>query len=88
MNVILSKLLKADGLQRRSLECYDDIGPIVYTTQYIANSVLGEMKWYITWRNHDIPLGDDRLLDVALYIHDARARMYFPAYLEIGRAHV
>lgn len=54
---------------------------VAYTTEYMMNSVLGPFKWYLTWLAPDCP---DRKLaqNASIVIHDARARMYFPPYLD------
>ena len=69
-----------DIVKRRTLLLSKDEIPIAYTTEYHMNSELGPMKFYITWKHP--ACNDAKLLMLAsIKIRDARARLYFPAYL-------
>lgn len=82
MNKDLEYLINTgDITKRRTLEFYKGDLIIAYTTEYHMNSLLGPMKFYITWKHPDCQ--DKYLLSFAsIWIHDARARLYFPAYLD------
>lgn len=82
MNKHLEYLLNTGDITgKRSLEFYKDDIIIAYTTEYHMNSKLGPMNFWITWKHPEC--NDPRLLrGASIYIHDARARLYFPAYLD------
>lgn len=82
MNKDLEFLINTgDIIKRRSLEFYDSDCVIAYTTEYHMNSKLGPLKFWITWKD-DRCLDSDKLRFASIFIHDARARLYFPAYLD------
>lgn len=55
--------------------------PVAFSTEYLMEGKLGPFKWYITWIDKNCP--DKKLArEASIYIHDARARLYFPAYLD------
>lgn len=82
MNEILSKLLNSgDLVSRKSLALIGEYGAVAYTTEYLMNSKLGPMKFWITWKEETYP-DKRRWEEASIYIHDARARLYFPPYLD------
>lgn len=82
MNSILQNLLNSgDIISKRSLRFYIGDITVAYTTEYYMNGVLGPFKWYVTWKDADCH-DPDLLCHASIFIHDARARLYFPAYLD------
>lgn len=82
MNDTLKALLNSgDITKKRSLKFTIDNEVVAYTTEYHMNGVLGPFKWYTTWKAEAC---NDRskLINAGIYIHDARARLYFPGYLD------
>lgn len=82
MNKILRKLLDSgDVLNKRSLRFFIKDITVAYTTEYEMDGALGPFKWYTTWKDKDC--NDPKLLmHAGIYIHPARARLYFPGYLD------
>lgn len=82
MNEVLQYLLNTgDVVRKRTLHFIREEGPVSYTTEYTMNAALGPFVWYITWLDPECP--DKKLGESAsIYIHDARARMYFPPFLD------
>lgn len=70
-----------DILKRRTLMFEIEGEPVAYVTEFQMNSKLGPMKWYLTWKDKN--QHNKVYLQVAsIMIHDARARLYFPAFLD------
>lgn len=82
MNKILQDLLNSgDIVGKRSLRFYIKDTTVAYTTEYNMNGALGPFFWYTTWKDRDC--NDPKLLAHAgIFIHPARARLYFPGYLD------
>lgn len=82
MNKDLEYLYKTgDILKRRTLQFVIDEEPVAYVTEFQMTSALGPFKWYLTWK--DVNQNDKMKLEQAsIMIHDARARVYFPAFLD------
>ena len=82
MNKDLEYLLNTgDVVRKRTLNFYIGETSVAYTTEYSMNTQLGPFVWYLTWKDPECK--DTELPKAAsIYIHDARARMYFPAYLD------
>ena len=55
--------------------------PVGYTTQYEMNSALGPFKWYLTWLDPECP-DYSYASSCSIRLYKARARTYFPAYLD------
>lgn len=82
MNKILHDLLASgDIIYKRSLKFIIDDEIVAYTTEYYMNGALGPFKWYITWKSETCT-DSLKLINAGIYIHPARARLYFPAYLD------
>ena len=82
MNTILKKLLDSGDIYKvRSLHFDIDGRPVSYTTEYSMHGELGDFKWYVTWLDPNCKSPDDAKV-ASIYIHDARARLYFPAFLD------
>lgn len=82
MNKILQKLLDSgDILSRRSLRFFIENTTVAYTTEYYMDGALGPFKWYVTWKSDECN-EPNLLMHASIYIHDARTRLYFPAYLD------
>lgn len=82
MNVVLKKLLDTgDIFKTRTLQFYEGDTNIAYVTEYSMHSALGDFKWYVTWKDENCD-NKSYLEAASIYIHDARARLYFPAFLD------
>lgn len=82
MNKDLQYLLNTGNITgKRTLRVIREEGPVAYVTEYRMNSKLGPFTWYIVWLDPECP--DREIAKTAsIYIHDARARMYFPPFLD------
>lgn len=82
MNKQLEFLLNTgDIIKKRTLKFVIDEEIVAYTTEYTMHTKLGPFVWYITWKSDNC--NDPKKLEWAsIMIHMARARMYFPAYLD------
>lgn len=82
MNKTLKALLDSgDILNKRSLKFIIHGETVAYTTEYHMTGALGPFKWYTTWKSETCN-DPDKLMHASIYIHPARARLYFPAYLD------
>lgn len=82
MNNTLKALLESgDIISKRSLKFVIDDEIVAYTAEYHMNGVLGPFKWYTTWKSETCN-EYLKLINAGIYIHPARARLYFPAYLD------
>lgn len=82
MNKILKALLDSgDIVSKRSLKFVINNEIVAYTTEYLMNGYLGPFKWYTTWKS-DTCNEHLKLINAGIYIHPARARLYFPGYLD------
>lgn len=82
MNKDLAYLLSTgDVISKRSLALHNDVQDVCYTTEYLMNSALGPFKFWITWINpENIDFEICKVIPMVKYA--ARARLYFPAYLD------
>lgn len=82
MNEILKRLKETGDIkQLRTLVYSIDDDEVAYVNEYKMNTILGPFTWYCTWRapeQHDAM----KLCRASIRIHDARARVYFPAFLD------
>lgn len=82
MNKDLQFLLNTGNIiGKRSLEFYEGDTIIAYTTEYHMDANMGPLSFWITWKHPDCN-DKDILRAASIHIHDARARLYFPAYLD------
>jgi len=81
-NEILRKLLNTgDIFSCRTLLYIIEQMPVAYITEYKMHSVSGDFNWYVTWKHEDAT-DIEMLKNASIFIHDARARLYFPAFLD------
>ena len=82
MNSILEQLITSkDFVSKKTLALIGGYGAVAYTTEYLMNSKLGPLKFWITWKEPTYP-DKEKWQEASIFIHDARARLYFPAYLD------
>lgn len=80
MNKILKDILDSGMVtKKRTLEYYIDESTVAYVTEYHMNTDLGPMRWWCTWAACDIP---EYLKYASVTVYYARARLYFPAFLD------
>lgn len=83
MNKDLQFLLDTGKVKsKRSLAFVHEGMQCVYVTEYLIDAYLGPFKFYVTWMNPCCT--NTQLLNIAsIYIHPARARLYFPSFLDV-----
>lgn len=84
MNNILKQLLDTgDIIRKRTLHFIVEGEPTAFTTEYTMNGTLGPFKWYVTWKDENCKTNREfKWRQASIFIHDARARLYFPPYLD------
>lgn len=70
-----------DIVKRRTLQFDIEGEPVAYVTEFHMRTALGPMKWYLTWKD-EAQHNKYWLAQASIKIHDARARLYFPAFLD------